>query len=502
MNAVRCSLRTNDPSEAKRRQANAAAYAETVWRGLREDQPVALTNREATALAGRLYRAWALGEGRERTSAAAYSRETGWQSDEITPEEQEAAFAAAVVRLKESAESQLELETSLGRLVDRLLLSEGIAAVDAASRSTLLTAFYKALVQALELRERNAAGDYLPDPYADRFPEWKPRIEDRAAALPRAGFVSLSALVEEWWKEAQASGRKPSTYESYRNTMARFVAFLKHDDARRVTPADIVAFKDHRLASTHRGRRVSAKTVKDSDLAGLKTIFAWAVANRKLPSNPAEGVTIKIGKRVKLRAKGFSDEEAQALLSAASRYAGTKKEQRRTVAAKRWVPWLCAYNGSRVGEMAQLRKDDMRREGTVWVLRITPEAGTVKTNEARDAVLHSHLIEQGFPDFVQAAPPGHLFLRPGAKGEVRGPLRGLKNRLAEFARSVVRDPNVAPNHGWRHRFKTIGMEAGIDHRILDAIQGQTPRSVSETYGEVTVKTMAIAMEKVPRIPVG
>jgi hypothetical protein len=42
------------------------------------------------------------------------------------------------------------------------------------------------------------------------------------------------------------------------------------------------------------------------------------------------------------------------------------------------------------------------------------------------------------------------------------------------------------------------LEAGIEHRILDAIQGQRPRNVGEGYGEVTLKTQAAALEKVPR----
>ncbi len=62
-----------------------------------------------------------------------------------------------------------------------------------------------------------------------------------------------------------------------------------------------------------------------------------------------------------------------------------------------------------------------------------------------------------------------LLVTPAANGDVLGPLQGLKNRLAEFARKIVPDPNVAPDHGWRHRFKTIGMEAGTAPRILDAI---------------------------------
>lgn len=270
-----------------------------------------------------------------------------------------------------------------------------------------------------------------------------------------------------------------------------------------MTAEDVIRFKDHRLASIHRGKRVSAKTVKDNDLAGLRGIFDWAVANRRIMSSPAADVSIKVGKPRKLRSKGFSEPEAQSILQAALNYLPGTQEQPRTSAAKRWVPWLCAYTGARVGEMAQLRKQDLRREGELWVITITPEAGTVKTNEARDVVLHPQLIELGFPAFVQAAADGHLFLKPDTTGKVRGPLRALTNRLAEFARSIVSDPNVAPNHAWRHRFKTIGMEEGIDHRVLDAIQGQSARTVAETYGDVTVKTMAAAINKLPwAIPAG
>ena len=121
--------------------------------------------------------------------------------------------------------------------------------------------------------------------------------------------------------EAKATGRKPSTHESYRNTVAGLVAFLGHDDAKRVTPEDVVRFKDHRLASINprTGKPISAKTVKDSDLSGLKTLFGWAVTNRKLTSNPVTGITIKLGKPQKLRGKGLTEEEAKAILRLPSR---------------------------------------------------------------------------------------------------------------------------------------------------------------------------------------
>lgn len=102
---------------------------------------------------------------------------------------------------------------------------------------------------------------------------------------------------------------------------------------------------------------------------------------------------------------------------------------------------------------------------------------------------------------MEAAPAGHLFLKVGKDGDVLGPLQDLKNRLAEFSRSIVTDPNVAPMHGWRHRFKTVGMEAGIPTRILDGIQGHAARTAAESYGEVTIRTMAAAVERLPRLVV-
>ena len=82
-----------------------------------------------------------------------------------------------------------------------------------------------------------------------------------------------------------------------------------------------------------------------------------------------------------------------------------------------------------------------------------------------------------------------------------GPLKGLKNRLQEFARAIVRDRSVDPNHGWRHRFRTAGMEAGIEARILSAIDGHAPASVADRYGRVTLSTQAAAIVKLPPISV-
>ncbi len=43
--------------------------------------------------------------------------------------------------------------------------------------------------------------------------------------------------------------------------------------------------------------------------------------------------------------------------------------------------------------------------------------------------------------------------------------------------------------------------ATIERRILDSIQGHRPRNVAEGYGEVTIKTQAAAIAKLPRYKV-
>lgn len=469
------SLGTKDPAEARDAHARVAAEIANTWKALRS-APAPLTHRQIMALAGELYRDY-----------------LALAPDEPGPPEVWEAYISWQERIRAAG----GMAASLKGEIDDLLHKRGIRA-DEESRRRLVEELDRASIQAATQMRRQAEGDYRPDPDADRFPEWL-APEPVPSRKPAAASWTLTGLVEDWWQESKAAGKKPATYESYRHTVKRLVGFLGHDDLGRVTADDVVAFKNHRLAEVNprTGKPISAKTIKDSDLSGLKSVFGWAVENRRIAANPATGVKIRLGKKVKVRSKGFTDAEAQALLSAAWRLP-RGSERPKTHAAKRWVPWLCAYTGARLGEMVQLRKKDLRHEHGQWVLWITPEAGTVKTNEARPVVLHPHLVELGFPAFVASSGEGHLFLTPAADGTVQGPWRGIKNRITEFARTVVTDPNVAPNHGWRHRFKTTGLEVGMSPRVLDDIQGHATGTVSGDYGDSTVKAMAMEIAKMPR----
>ena len=354
----------------------------------------------------------------------------------------------------------------------------------------LAKAYLALLIETGEASLKRQRGELVqtPEPPAPKQVEQLRGVPDQ----------TITGLVADWWKEAKAAGRSVSTHEAYERVARQFAEYLQHDDANVVSKADVIRFKDHRL-----GQGAAPKTVKDSDLAGLRSLFRWGVANGRVKENPAEGVSVIAPKKAQTRPKGFTDEEAKAILTHASGHGQQPGEGVKIAAAKRWVPWLCAYTGARLGEMVQLRRKDLRREGETWVLSLSPEAVTVKGGKFREVPLHPHLADMGFPAFVKASEEGFLFLQPSeASAEAeRGAWRTAKNRVTEFVRQVVTDKQVQPNHAWRHRMETLTRNLDIRRDVTDAITGHTTPGVAASYGDVTLEAKTVAVAKLPRYDV-
>ncbi len=248
---------------------------------------------------------------------------------------------------------------------------------------------------------------------------------------------------------------------------------------------------------------MSAKTVADKYLSAVKAVFSRGMEKHVITYNPAEKVSRKVPKKVRERGPGFTDDEADKILRmalVADRSNG--KEPELTKLAFKWVPWLCAYTGARGGEIAQLRGEDFYEEYGIQTVRITPEAGTVKTGQYRLVPLHPHLIELGVLDMVKKRGAGPLFYTPNDDpreagstqwGNVLGKVGGwVRNRVG------VTDERIQPNHAWRHRFATVADDVGVDPRYITAIQGHADGRASSGYGERTMKALGREIRKLPR----
>jgi integrase len=252
------------------------------------------------------------------------------------------------------------------------------------------------------------------------------------------------------------------------------------------------------------GKPRSAKTINDSYLTAANAVLSYGVNQLLISTNPAtELAKVRALKTPKLRDRDFTKAERKAILSAALVPASGNLSPQRKL-ARRWVPWLCAYTGARVNEITQLRKEDVREIEGVWTVRITPEAGGVKTNEARTVPLHEHLIEQGFLDAIRGKPEGPLFYNPDPMAtSARGQHKQVGTFLAGWVRNAagVTDTAIMPNHAWRHTFKGICLEVGIEERAADYMQGHAPKGQGRRYGPNTIPALAAQLAKFPRFEV-
>jgi integrase len=360
--------------------------------------------------------------------------------------------------------------------------------LNAASRDLFLDYVCRDLWFALHVLIKRGQGDWSPDTRPNEFPPFE------ATGDPRLTPWSLF----QRWQAASQPAR--GTVERWRSV------FLKLEEdfpasASAITPEEAQEWCNG-LVGPGRG----AETVNNVWISAARRVFGWGVKQRLLSRNPfKEVVKLTVPRSVRMReGKAFNSHEIKIILSAALSIANPKTKAQ---AAKRWVPWLCAYTGARSGEITQLRGLDVVQQDGVQAIKITPEAGTVKTRQALTVPLHEHLLAQGLLEFARANAPGPLFYNANKRETEATDLtnpstpRSLSVRaeLGKWIRGLgVSDPEVKPNHAWRHTFKQIGSRNNMREHILDAICGHAPAYLGRGYNTPTLGDKAEELKKFPR----
>lgn len=311
--------------------------------------------------------------------------------------------------------------------------------------------------------------------------------------------VDLNRLWNDYVSSRQRIGSMKDGGRRQGLAIRSLIKFVGHQDAARFTRKDLLGWRDHLLGN------VSAQTITKVYLPTIRSVFRWAVENDRLPENPSEGVKQTAPKTIWKRERGYTDAEAQKQVSESRQYSpiagpsGLPLEHPKTTAMKRWVPLLCAYTGARITEVTQIRREDLREENGVHILRITPDAGSVKTNEFRDIPLHTQLIELGFWDYAETISGGPIFHLSKDPAKNHQHAKKMADRLRDWLHEKELVPaGLQPCHGWRHRFKTVGIELGIAERVIDCLQGHASKTAGERYGDITMKAKLNAIERFPK----
>jgi integrase len=358
--------------------------------------------------------------------------------------------------------------------------------LDSASQNMFLDYVTRDFFKALALLARRARGDYGEDKWVEQFPrsEWR--------ADPN---LTPWMLFERWIAKAKPA---VSTVDRWRAVFLRLKNDFANTGAGALLPEQMQQWANG-LVDAER----SAGTVADVWVRAARTVFAWAIEEKLIAHNPFVGWRVKVPKKISTReTKAFTADEIKTILNAAL----ATEVRSKTDAAKRWCPWLAAYSGARMGELTQLRGVDIVKQDGISAIKISPEAGTTKTGRARTVPLHKHLIKQGFLEFVNASGEGPLFyneLKEVVSDDPTNPRKPRYVKAREHVAGWVRglgviDPELSPNHAWRHTFKAVGFRCGIPEKVLDAIVGHAPASIGRSYGEPTLADKAQELRKFPR----
>ncbi|OCX29100.1 hypothetical protein QU42_19375 [Bradyrhizobium sp. UASWS1016] len=486
---IKFSLGTADPVLARIRFQEENARLERMWHDYTHGrQPVKLSQRQLSALAGEFYREM-LAEHGDNPGSPLH-----WES--ILKQDRE--------RIARRFPQQSHIRYWFGPDARSFLERKGYHLFGDIFDEFVLE-FVRAKHQAVEQLQRNASKNWQEDPKATQFAPPEALVSD--------GKVDAIDMFERYADEAELDNK---TRRSWRTKVRLLMSFVGHDDLARLTVDNVIAWKDKLLKTKKRQSKkdkeaekpeeeLGAKTIRNSYLAAVKATLNYAKQQRKLPQNVASEVTVRVKKKKKQREKGFTEEEALRILKATLLPPPPNMSEEHAK-ARRWVPWICAYTGARVNEITQLLPSDFKTRNGIDYIRI--DADAAKTGEYREVPLHDDLKAQGLIDYKNSRKGRPLFYDPGRSRGGRDAGRHFRKtgeRLCAWIRSKevgVTDERVAPNHGWRHRFSSVARHVGMHIDIQNIIQGHAGDKVASDYGDPWIETAYQEIMKIPRYELG
>ncbi|HXQ41760.1 MAG TPA: DUF6538 domain-containing protein [Candidatus Udaeobacter sp.] len=327
---------------------------------------------------------------------------------------------------------------------------------------------------------------------------WLRKIDDiaEAAGLKAAAEpddLTLDTLFERWQRERNPAPRSVTECEftvrrfrelygrlpvaeitrqhvrDFREAMLQFPANLSNDEARLPLP-EILRRYDGKI-----GVRRSAGVSARKRLGFLKTLLRLAVDAGDLQENPADG--IRIAEVERQQRLPFSASDLKAIFHRPPFIAGGER------GSTFWLILLGLHTGARLGELLQLVRSDIQVSDGIEFINITNEGGRrLKTESSRRRVpIHPQLKALGFIDWARKE-NGGLFaelLPTDADVQLsKEPSRGLM-RLIRAA--GIKD-DLKTFHSFRHTFKDMCREVGVEEAIGDALTGHAGGGIGRRYG--------------------
>ena len=240
----------------------------------------------------------------------------------------------------------------------------------------------------------------------------------------------------------------------------RFIDLVGPLAARDVTRREALAYRDALEAFPD----MKARNVGDH-MGALHVLFAVAVGEDLLESNPFTGVKSRRTVPYSSRRQGFTGTQVRLIFEA------IEKEPEHFA----WVVRLLAYHGMRSGEVCQLRCADVTELHGVPVLRIHDQHGSLKNRASiRDIPIHSACMSVRDIALRAAWKSPEEWLFPSLPVKSLGRGRWFQDYASRFLRQTVGilDPRYTM-HSFRHLWRTLARECEMPESVSRSIMGHT-----------------------------
>lgn len=269
---------------------------------------------------------------------------------------------------------------------------------------------------------------------------------------------------------------------AYREAILRLPKHVNTRGGRKTVPQILEACEGTDYES------ISLTTAKKR-LSFVKTLLSLAAEEGVIESDPSDGVKITSPVAMVNRLP-FTKDELRSIFSASPFIMDGKRD------ATFWLPLLALFTGARAGELLQIEACDVMCEDGIWFLNIVDDNGKkLKTEDSRRRIpVHRALRDLGFIGYAKSA-EGRVF-SDIPYGKVQVSAVWSKVFMKWLRQTVgITDPRKTL-HSFRHSFKNLCREAWIPEDVHDALTGHWNPSCGRGYGDMPLKTLYEAIEKI------
>ncbi len=283
---------------------------------------------------------------------------------------------------------------------------------------------------------------------------------ERGQMKVRDSRRTVQELADRYYGYCKARNLTPKTLTKYRGQLERFKQWCKSEGIRRArtfSPDDLFAYRSY-LSEMH---GLSEKSIYGETIL-LKQLFKWASKNGYLARNLLEA--LRFPKVRSAKQPCFSMQQVELLLANSEPWA---------------MPMFSAlaFTGIRVGELQQLKWEDVHFGRNVIHITRGGSDGRTKNKEDRFIPIHGQKLKPVLQSLLRKSEL--VFLMPDGKAvsprKLRKYLKGLCKECG------FEKPKQYKLHTFRHFFASYCSQQNLSYKYILEWMGHSSSSILDIY---------------------